>query len=121
MDNIFLNVFKGVLISIIFTIVSLTIFALLLVNTDMSENLIQPVIIGVTGVSIMLGSCMINKKRKKRGILNGCVIGVLYICILYLASSVANEMNFSMNLRTIGMATVGIIGGAVGGIIGVNL
>ncbi len=120
-NNFFGSILKGTVISIIFTLICLTIFALLLVNTNMSENLIQPVIIGVTVISIMIGSFWANRKMSKNGIINGCIVGLLYVLIIYVISSIANGMNFSLNIGSIVMIILGIMGGAIGGIIGVNI
>jgi putative membrane protein (TIGR04086 family) len=121
-DNSFIgSILKGVIISIISTLVGLTIFSLLLVNTNLSENLIQPVVIGITGVSILIGSFIANVKNNKNGLLNGALIGFFYTVIIYIISSFANNMDFSLNIGSIIMIIVGLIGGAVGGIIGVNI
>ena len=112
---------KGVGISIASTIVFLTIFSLALVNTNMSENLIQPVVIGVTGISILIGSFIANKKNNKNGIINGCLIGGIYVFLIYIVSSIANDMNFGINLGAFLMIIFGIVGGAIGGILGVNV
>ena len=115
--NLFLNIFKGVGFSVIFTIVSLFIFSLLLVYTDIDESLMQPVVIVITGVSILLGSFIGNRKSRKNGILKGGAIGLIYIICIYLISSAINGGNFSLNIQSIIMMSVGI----VGGIIGVNV
>ena len=120
-NSFFKCIVKGVVIAMLFTMICLTIFSILLVNTNLSENLIQPVVIGVTGVSILLGSSIATRKMNKNGIINGTVIGFIYIFLIYLISSLVNEMNFSTNLSAIIMILVGIIGGAIGGIIGVNV
>ncbi len=120
-NNLLKTIVKGVGISIICTILALTIFSLLLVNTNLSENLIQPVVISVTGISLLIGSFITNKKMKKNGIINGCTIGFFYIMIIYIISSIVNNMNFSVNIGSIIMILVGLICGAVGGIMGVNI
>ena len=120
-NNFFLNIFKGVGIAIIFTVVCLTVFSVLLVYTNMSESLIQPVVIGVTGISILVGSFIANKKMTKNGIFNGAIIGGLYILLIYVISSVVNGGNFALNLGAVVMIATGIVGGAMGGIIGINL
>ena len=97
-NNFFVNIFKGVGISVLFTIIALSIFACLLVFTNVSESLIQPVIIVVTGISILVGSFFANRKKGKNGIINGITIGVIYILVLYIISSVVNEGEFSLNL-----------------------
>lgn len=121
-NQLFLKyIFKGVLIAFLFTCVLLTIFSFLLVNTNLSEDLVQPVIITVTGISILVASCWVNRKRTKKGILNGSIIGIIYALILYIISSILNGWDFSVTLGTIIMTVVGIVSGSIGGIIGVNL
>lgn len=113
------NVFKGIGISMIFTIICLFIFAILLTYTTISESTITPVIIIVTGVSILVGSSIGNSKIKKNGILNGALVGGGYILILYLLSSLLN-VRFSLNMQSVIMIAIGVIFGILGGIIGVN-
>lgn len=113
------NIFKGIGISMLFTLICLLIFSILLSYTNISENTIIPVIIVVTGISILIGSSIGNSKIRKNGILNGALIGGGYIIILYLISSLLN-VRFSLNLQSVIMIVVGIIFGILGGIIGVN-
>lgn len=113
------NIFKGIGISMIFTFVCLLIFSILLTYTNISENTITPVILVVTGISILIGSSISNTKIKKNGMLNGAFIGGGYILILYLISSTLN-VRFNLNLQSIIMIAVGVVFGILGGIIGVN-
>ena len=58
----FINIIKGVIISLITTLVLLFIFSIVLTYTNVSENLITPVIIVVTAISIFIGSTIANMK-----------------------------------------------------------
>ena len=118
-ENRFINILKGVLISFLFTLIFLTIFSLLLVYTNLSEDTIKPVIITITGISIFIGSSFGTRKFKKNGLINGGIIGGTYILILYLISSSANS-NFQIDLISTIMILIGVIGGILGGIIGVD-
>ena len=118
-ENKFISIIKGVILSFLFTIVLLTIFAFLLVYTDLQETTIKPVIITVTGISILVGSSLGTKKLKKNGLINGAIIGCTYILLIYIISSILNG-NFSVNLISLIMIVVGILGGILGGIIGIN-
>ena len=120
-NNIFMNILKGVGFALVFSVIALTVFACLLVFTNMSESLMQPVVIGITGISILMGSFIANRKMNKNGIVNGIVVGVIYIGLIYIISSIINGGNFSLSLGAIIMFAAGIIGGAIGGIIGVNI
>ena len=115
----FKNIFKGIGIAMLFTIICLFIFSIILTYTNVSENTIVPVIVIITAISILIGSSIGNNKIRKNGIINGGVIGGGYILILYLVSSLLN-VKFGLNIQSIIMIVVGIIFGMLGGIIGVN-
>ena len=120
-NDVILKIIKGVGIAILFSLVFLTIFSALLTYTSLSENLIQPVVISVTGISILVGSFFATRKVGKNGILKGITVGLIYILLIYFISSIVNNGNFSLNLGSIIMTLAGIICGAIGGIIGVNI
>ena len=120
-NNIFMKIIKGVGFSFAFTLICLTIFSALLTYTNLSENLMQPVIISVTGISILAGSFFATRKVGKNGIIKGIAVGIFYIILIYLLSSILNNGNFAINLGSIIMILVGIICGAIGGIMGVNM
>lgn len=118
-NRIIKSIAKGVVISLISTCIILLIFAILLTYTDISEDLINTVIIIVTAISIFIGSSIGNLKIKKNGLINGAIIGGSYILIIYLISSILN-WRFRLNMQSIIMIIIGIIFGMLGGIIGVN-
>ena len=118
-NNFFINLIKGVGIAFIFTIILLIIFSAILTFTNINENVINPVIITVTGISVLIGSSTANNKIKKNGLLNGALVGAIYILIIYIISSLLN-WRFGLNLQSLIMIVVGMIFGMLGGIIGVN-
>lgn len=120
-NNMFFKIIKGVGISILFTLICLTIFSALLTYTNLSENLIQPVVISVTGISILAGSFFATRKVGKNGIIKGVAVGLIYILFIYLTSSIINGGNFALTPESIIMILIGILCGAIGGIIGVNI
>ena len=115
----FINIIKGVIVSIVFTLIFLFIFSLLLTYTSMSESFITPVIIVITAISIFLGSSIGNIKIKKNGFLNGALIGGIYLLSIYLLSSIINQ-DFALGTSSIIIIIAGMICGMFGGIIGVN-
>ena len=58
-------------------------------------------------------------KIRRNGLLNGGLVGGVYILILYIISSLLN-WRFGLNMQSIIMIIVGTIFGILGGIIGVN-
>ncbi len=119
MENTITNIAKGVGISLLTTFILLLIFATILTYTQISENMINPVIIIVTAISILIGSSIGNRKLKKNGLFNGALIGGIYIITIYLISSILN-WNFGLEVQSIIMIVIGMIFGILGGIIGVN-
>lgn len=117
----FKNILKGAFISLILTFICLFIFSCLLTYTTLSESYIYPVIIVITGFSILIGSIVGNKKSIKNGLLNGSIIGMLYIFSIYIISSISSGNDFSLNMYSIIMMLAGIFCGALGGVIGINL
>lgn len=113
------NIFKGVGISIIVTLIALLIFSVILTYTNVSESTIAPVVIVVTAISILCGSSISTKNIKKNGMINGGLIGLVYLLILYIISSILN-WKFSLNMQSLIMILVGTVFGILGGIIGVN-
>lgn len=112
-------ILKGSLISIIATIVLLMIFAAVLTYSNINENSMPTVIIVVTALCILVGSQITTSKIKRNGIVNGALVGAIYILALYLISSIISK-DFSLNFYSIIMMATSILIGGIGGIIGVN-
>ena len=114
-----INILKGVGVALITTFVLLIIFSIVLTYTNIQESVINPVIMIITSISILIGSSLGNIKIKKNGLINGGMIGGIYILTIYLISSILN-WRFSLNVQSIIMIVVAIVFGILGGIIGVN-
>lgn len=119
MENTITNIAKGVGIALLTTVILLFIFSIVLTYTQTSENIMNPVIIIITAISILMGSSIGNIKIKKNGLVNGALIGGIYIFTIYLISSILN-WKFGLELQSIIMIVIGMIFGILGGIIGVN-
>lgn len=116
----FINILKGLGIAFIITFIFLLILSIVLTYTNVSENIINPTIIIITALSILIGSTISNIKIKKNGLINGAIIGGVYIILLYLFSSTF-RMEFSLTLQSVIMMITGATFGILGGIIGVNV
>ena len=119
MSRNFTNIIKGVIISIVFTLISLFIFSVILTYTGVSETFTAPVIIVITAISIFIGSSIGNLKMKRNGLINGALIGGIYLLSIYLLSGIINQ-NFSLNTQSLIIIIAGMVCGMFGGIIGVN-
>lgn len=118
-SNSVVRILKGSAIAIVVSLILLMIFAAMLTYTNINENTMPTVIIIVTALSILIGSEISTSKIRKNGILNGAIVGGIYILLLYLISSIVTK-NFSLNNYSIIMIATSIIIGGIGGIIGVN-
>lgn len=114
------SIFKGILISFIFTLILLFVFSIFLTYTNIQENTIAPVVIIITAISILAGASISTTKIKKNGIINGGIIGFIYVFFLYFFSSLV-EIGFSLTLYSILMIIFSILAGMIGGIVGVNM
>lgn len=115
-----IRIVKGSGIALGITILSLFIFAILLTYTNIQENTMIPVVIIITAVSILIGSSLSTLRIKKNGLLNGALVGAIYILLIYIISSITGS-GFSLNIMSVVMFISSIIAGMIGGIIGVNL
>ena len=81
--NNFINILFGLCISILISMFILFVFAIVLVNTNVSESVIPYVVIFSFLISILIGGIISSIKIKKNGILNGGIVGLIYITFLY--------------------------------------
>ena len=122
-NEIFKNVkriIKGSIFAIVLSITLLLIFAIVLTYTNLEENTIKPIIIVITGISILIGSSISTLTIKKNGMVNGGIVGFTYILIMLIISGVTSK-GLTFNIYSIAMILVSILMGIIGGIIGVNL
>lgn len=110
---------KETFLSVLFTIVLIFIISLLVTFTSLGENMIVPLVIGAVSFSLLICAYRISKNKKKKGILYGIGLGVTYMIILYIIS-IFIKFDFSLSTNSLIMICAGIIGGAIGGILGVN-
>ena len=115
-----IRIAKGSGLSIGITLILLFIFALLLTYTNMQENIISPVVIIISAISVLIGSSISTIKMKKNGLLNGGLVGIVYILTIYILSSVMGA-GFNLNMSATIMLIASIVTGMIGGIIGINL
>lgn len=114
------SICMSLIISFMLTIICILFFSMLLVKTNISENMINGVIIVISSISILIGASISTIKFERNGWINGGIISILYMLILYVLSSFVND-NFNINKNCIYMIIVGLILGIIGGIIGVNI
>lgn len=119
-NNNIIVITKGLIISFIITLTSIFVLSIILTYSNLSENLISPIIIGITAVSILIGTSISTMKLSRNGILKGGIIGFIYIILIYIISSITS-VGFKVNIQSVIMIIASIIAGMIGGIVGVNM
>ena len=116
-NEVFFGAVKGVIISLIFTLISILVFALILKIFSLNNNVIKPINYVIKVTAVFLGTFIAVKEEK--GILKGFIIGVSIIFILFLLFSLLS-LNFNFNLSFIWDLLLGGGVGALTGVIAVN-
>ena len=100
-----MNIIKGVIISLITTMIFLFIFSIVLTYTNVSESFTTPVIIVITAISILIGSSIGNFKASRNGLLwsnNRRNIFIKFVCVIWTYLSklwINNDINNSYYIR----------------------
>lgn len=115
-----LSVLKGILVAYVITIPTFMLFALLLTNIDFPERLITPVVVITTVISVLFAGSTSTRGLRSKGWLNGGIVGFIYMLMLYFISSLIFN-NFAIDKYVITMAVIGVLTGAIGGIVGINM
>ncbi len=121
LENItLLSIGKGLLIAYVITIPVFLLFALILTNTDFPEKFVSTAVIITTIISVLTAGSTSTRGLKNKGWLNGGLVGFIYMLVLYLLSSILFN-NFTINKYVVTMTVIGVLTGAIGGIMGINL
>lgn len=113
------SLLKGLFASIIITVLAFLLLALILANTDFPKRLITPAVVVTTIISVLTAGSISTRGIHNKGWLNGSIVGLIYMIILYLISSLVLN-NFAIDKYVITMTAIGILAGAIGGIVGIN-
>lgn len=70
-SNNFISIIKGIVISFIITIILFYLLGIILSTTSISEKIITPTIIVITGISILIGTSVTMIKSKEKGLIKG--------------------------------------------------
>ena len=117
-SNLF-RIIKSVAIAYVITLILIMIFAILLTYTNVPESFMETGVLIISMLSILISSFLSVKKIKENGLRNGALIGMSYVFVLYILSSIFITGFGLSGYSIITIILCGIIG-MIGGIIGVN-
>lgn len=117
--NFVFDVLRATIISVIVSLVLVLVFALLVNLINIKNSVIMPVNQVIKALSILAG-CFIGFKDNRQGAFKGALSGLLYTLLAILVFGIiSNSVKFNaMSLLDIAL---GIIAGAISGILAVNL
>ena len=118
-NNMF-KILKGIILSILITLLGLLILAIVITYTNVSESIIPIAVTIITAISILIGSFFSTINIQKNGLLNGFAVCFTYIVTIYVISSITST-GFTLTNTSFIMIISVILAGMLGGIIGVNL
>ncbi len=115
----FKGILKGIVFSLIATIVLVVLLAVVSYFTDIPDNIISALLFVVSVVSVLIGGLLVAKSSSQRGLLHGALLGIGYFIIILSASFIMKKQ-FDVSMHMITMFLADIAGGMLGGILGIN-
>ena len=115
-----LDIVKTVVIAVLISMVLVLVFALIVKATDLSDDAIGYVNVGIKIVSVLLGTILGFKSGGSGGWLKGLISGLLYVLTSFLVFASISG-NFSLgDLSWVDVLT-GAVVGLICGVIAVNV
>ena len=112
--NYFVNLLKGILFSLIFTMTAILLFALVLKVFSLGDGVVKPVNYLIKSIAVFLGAFLSVNENK--GILKGFIAGVVIIIITFLVFALISS-TIKFNVFLIWEI---LLGGAIGAIAGIT-
>ncbi|MCL1877884.1 MAG: TIGR04086 family membrane protein [Defluviitaleaceae bacterium] len=110
----------GVLIAYAITAIVFLGYAILITYTNVSERSLPMVIAITTVLSVMVAGFDAARAAETRGWLWGMIAGLVYVLILA-GIMLVFLPGFPIDSRTVIVCALGIAGGGLGGVFGINL
>lgn len=111
---------RGVITAAVFTPVVFALFACILAYTAVSESAIPVIATFTEAAGALIAGFCTAKRLGSRGFLFGLIAGIGYIFMIWLIASLAGE-GFYVGKHVLSMLGFSALGGAAGGVLGVNL
>ena len=115
-----IQLIKGVMMGYAITCIIFLAYAMLITYTQMSERSLPIVIAVTTLLSVMIAGFDASKGAPSRGWMWGMIAGFIYMAVLGVIMIVMLP-GFSADTRTLTVIMLSLAGGALGGILGINI
>ena len=117
--HFFFDLIRSTIVAVIISLVLVLVFALIVNLVDVNENIILPVNEAIKVVSLLIG-CFIGFRDMRSGVFKGAITGLLYTLLSILVFGIISH-SVKFNLLSLVDVALGIIAGAISGILVVNL
>jgi len=113
-------ILKSVGIGYGFSLICFLLLAVLVTYTRLSEAIVPTVTQGIIIIGLAISGAGAAVRSRARGWLYGIICGVLFIGVILIVSWIAVE-GFTFDRYIFSKVVLGILVGAIGGMIGINL
>ncbi len=110
------SIFKGVLFSVLVSLVLILIFALIIKLSNLPESFIKPINQVIKVLSIFIGVFVAVRKNREAALFKGMFIGLIYIVVSFLVFS-ALDKSFNLSWSILNDLLFGGIAGAISGVL----
>lgn len=115
----FFEIFKGVIFSLIISVLTVIVFAIIVKFANLSSKTVEIVNIALKIISILVGT-LLAVGSGKQGLFKGGIIGLLFVLVSYLVFSLING-SFSVNPLTAFDVIFCLVAGLLSGVFAVNV
>lgn len=115
----FFEIFKGVIFSLIISVLTVIVFAIIVKFANLSSKTVEIVNIALKIISILTGT-LLAVGSGRQGLFKGGIIGLLFVLVSYLVFSLING-SFSVNPLTAFDVIFCLVAGLLSGVFAVNL
>ena len=113
----FKGIIKGILFSVITTIVLVILLATISYFTDFNDKILSLSLFLVSIFSVLIGAIFLSKTTSTKGLLHGVLLGLGYCLVVFSTAAILkNKIEFTTH-NTI-MLFANLFAGALGGILG---
>ncbi|MEG2348506.1 MAG: TIGR04086 family membrane protein [Clostridia bacterium] len=107
-------------VSFLIAMILLSLCAAIFTYTNINDRHLESFVFGVVMISVLIGSTILSRKIKEKGLLIGGIFGMIFCLIIYLITVILYKGFFISNMLGIYIA-VSTLSGVIGGVIGVNV
>lgn len=110
---------KFVMLAYALALALLCLTAVIFTYTNINDKYLDTFVFVIVGITNLIGSIIVAKKIKEKGIIIGLIFGLIYFLIIYLLSGIS--FGFVINVSVGIYLGVAMLTGMLGGILGVNI